>query len=268
MHNDWALLARAPENHPSCFTTNFDSYFKLLDVNTMREAFLVDGVPLVKNKITYSKVRRPICLTEKNRFVLAEIIDLYSPFGVLDPYSGSMATALGCVLTSRKCISLESDAVCFMEASQRLYNFLQADRLNNQMSFRNEDVPDIVGCARNEVKNSDAFCDKYHEEVFDDQHHVDCNIHDVEHILESIPHHSTVRERDTQDVEAHHQYSNIINSDDLPVNTGITKADDDLDELRKDTAALKQYKATYASGDSTTAFDSPCSGQMRDGMSI
>lgn len=79
--------------------------------------------------------------------------------------------------------------------------------------MKTKGVTNTVGCAENEVKDSDALGDYYRKGLSDDQRQLGCDDHNIAHVFESIPHHTTALERDTKDGEKNNNISNLNNDD-------------------------------------------------------
>lgn len=75
-------------------------------------------------------------MTEKNPCMLAEIIDMVTPEqgAVLDPYAGTLSTALGCLKAHRSCISIEKRDDCFTEGMLRLRRVVSPVSLEKYIS--------------------------------------------------------------------------------------------------------------------------------------
>lgn len=133
MMTDYALLARAPGDHPKNFTPDFDSAFHQLPITGKRRSTILQNIPYVKNKLTFHNTRMPVCLTEKNVDLIHELVDLFCPIqgSVLDPFGGAFSTAVACMNSSRSCVSLEADERAYRASFNRLTMVLEVQ--NNQL---------------------------------------------------------------------------------------------------------------------------------------
>lgn len=119
---EFAMVAQAPGPHPDGFRPDFDSPFHLINCDMKRRFSALYNVPVTSCKLTPAKSKSPFRTTEKSIALLTEILDMFVPEGgyVMDPYAGTLATAIACLQSKRKCISIEKDPACFREAYARL----------------------------------------------------------------------------------------------------------------------------------------------------
>lgn len=120
--SEFAMVAVAQGPRSDGFLPDFDSPFHLINCQMKRRFAAVYNVPVSKNKLMYSKSKSPIRVEEKSIELLTEILDIFIPGDgvVMDPYAGTLTTAIACMQSGRRCFSIEKDAVCFSEALARL----------------------------------------------------------------------------------------------------------------------------------------------------
>lgn len=119
---EFALIAKAPGLHPERFKPEYSSPFHLVNCSLKRRFSAIYNVPVPRSKLTYPNSKSPIRVEEKSVDLLAEILDLFVPEegSVLDPYAGTLTTAIACMSSKRTCECIEKDPSCFREAHARL----------------------------------------------------------------------------------------------------------------------------------------------------
>lgn len=190
MMTDYALLAKAPGDHPAGFTPDFDSRFHLLNCTGTRRSMVLDKIPFVKNKLTYLNTRMPVRMTEKNINLISEMVDLYSPINgsVIDPYGGVLTTPLSCFYMSRRCVVMEADSRCYKEGLRRLNQVMdrivrskfKAEVVNVeekvQQSARNDQNGTIHDGSKNKgvgtISDDKTSCAQIHEQSKEDVNYV------------------------------------------------------------------------------------------------
>lgn len=107
IRTDYVLIVGAPSEHPSRLAPEFNQMFNLLYINFRRDSYIIDGIAFVKNELWYTGTRNFNFLIQKNRFMIPEVMNIHNIFGAVskDPYTGSMSTALSCILTRGKYVS-------------------------------------------------------------------------------------------------------------------------------------------------------------------
>ena len=118
----FALIAKAPGEHPGGFLPNFDSSHALIESSASRRQSCIDSVPFVRHKLNRPNSRSPYRTNEKSHSLLSEMIDLFTPIhgSVLDPYAGTLSTAIAAMRVGRTCTVVERDQDCFLAALHRL----------------------------------------------------------------------------------------------------------------------------------------------------
>lgn len=111
MMADYALLVRAPVEHPNGFVQNFEYEFRQLPCSATRRSMILNNIPFFNTKLTCENNLMPGSLTEKKINLIAELIDLCFPMGgaILDPFAGPFSRPIGCSDTMRRCVAVESD---------------------------------------------------------------------------------------------------------------------------------------------------------------
>ncbi len=117
------VVARIPGLHPDGFVPKFDTAFNLIECSWTRRAPIVTNVDPPKNKLCFLESRKPVRMSEKPVKLLAEVIDLFvSPYGTtLDLFAGTMTLPIAALQSSRRCVAIEQDKVCFDLSIDRLY---------------------------------------------------------------------------------------------------------------------------------------------------
>ena len=118
----FAVIAKAPGDHPGGFMPDFDASYSFIQSCASRRQSAIDSVPFVKHKLTRLKSRSPYRTSEKPHSLLSELIDLFTPpqGSVLDPFAGTLSTAIASMRVGRACTVVERDSDCYNAAFHRL----------------------------------------------------------------------------------------------------------------------------------------------------
>lgn len=99
----FSIIGKTPGTHPVGFDPYFVSEYRMISSSTIRRNSAVYIVPETQSKITYPNSKAPIGMEEKHGSLLEEMMDTFFPPSgiVMDPYSGTIYTALGCLISKR-----------------------------------------------------------------------------------------------------------------------------------------------------------------------
>ncbi len=122
--NEYCVVARLHGVHPDGFNPNFNSSYNLIRCDRFRSSSIVTNVELPKNRLCYPNTRKPLRLSEKPVNLMSEILDLFVPaYGsAVDLFGGTLTLPISALKTSRRCIAVEKDKVCFDTAVDRLHS--------------------------------------------------------------------------------------------------------------------------------------------------
>lgn len=132
-HSDIALICRSPGEHPTGFhpfrstACESDSDVSEESDNTICRAHFASflNVSACRKKLKRPRSSSPIFSWERNHDVISRIVQTFCPFEglVIDPHPGPLSSALACLKTRRKCISItpEYDDIKFAQGRLRIH---------------------------------------------------------------------------------------------------------------------------------------------------
>lgn len=178
---DFVLIAKALGPHPEGFQPKFDTKFNLINCSSTRRRCVVNNVPFVKHKLMKKNSNSPFRTSEKPIGLLSEIIDLFTPFGgsEIDPFAGTLTTAISALRTNRHCVVVEKDLDCFEAALDRLFVIANIQRERSIKAMAPTQLEDdIILLATKKGKTNRQF--KYDIEEFEDKadESKSCNLED------------------------------------------------------------------------------------------
>jgi len=116
------VVGWTPGTHPQGFKTDFTSEYTLINCTHARKFNVIDNVPVPRRKLRYKGKRKFVRVEEKSTLLISELLQTFSPDGgrILDPFAGTMTTAVACMAKKRHCTVIEPDIECYRLAVERL----------------------------------------------------------------------------------------------------------------------------------------------------
>ncbi len=129
------LVARYSTDTPK-FNPDFQSHFNLVNCSNRRNCSVMFNIQKPSSKLCKPNSRIPFYSDELSPFMLAELIDLFTPKDgkVLDPFSGTMTTSIAAMHVGRRCVCIERNSDCYNAAVGRLRKNLPSSNNINQSS--------------------------------------------------------------------------------------------------------------------------------------
>ncbi len=163
-----ALVAQLPSGNRESFEPNFDTPFNLVNCSNSRRCGVMYNISDPKSKLYKPETRVPFHPEELSPFMLSELIDLFTPQNgrVLDPFAGTMTSAIAAMQTGRTCICVERNDLCYNESFNRLRSYLPsstniinldpASLLNKKKASNNltNDINDVSSLTTKETPDS------------------------------------------------------------------------------------------------------------------
>lgn len=118
--HDWALISKAPGDHPSGFLQDLESLYNFIRSSVSRRQYGVEFVPFVKHKLIRLGLKSFVqCKWKASHPTLRTLFTL--PGGSsLDPYSAIITFAIATMRVRIKCTVVEQDSDCHKYAVIRL----------------------------------------------------------------------------------------------------------------------------------------------------
>lgn len=120
--SEMAIVCWSPGRHRDNFRTDFVSEYTLIKCSHKRKFAVIDNIPVPRQKLQFPNRKKPVRVEEKSTLLLSELMKTFCPEEghVLDPYAGTMTTAIACMATGRPCTVVEADPQCYKHAFSRL----------------------------------------------------------------------------------------------------------------------------------------------------
>ena len=133
-----AIVCWSPCRHHNTFRTDFVSEYTLIKCSHKRKFAVIDNIPVPRQKLQFPNRKKPVRVEEKSTLLLSELMKTFCPEEghVLDPYAGTMTTAIACMVTGRPCTVVEADPQCYKHAFSRLVQI--ADKYMEQHGNKRE----------------------------------------------------------------------------------------------------------------------------------
>lgn len=162
---DYVLIAQNSGDHSQGFKPDLKSTFSFVDCSNTRRLATMFNAKAPRRKLRKGNTRVPYMTKELSAMVLSEFIDMYCPQNgiVMDPYAGTMTTAMAALRTGRQSIVIERQRNLFSDAVLRLRSLLPGSTFSLPSDVINLDVQMVDTTTDDQQLRQEDECDSSQE---------------------------------------------------------------------------------------------------------
>ena len=173
-----AIIGRKKGVREDGFKIDMESEYEHIKCSYPRRVAVIDNIPPPEKRLTFPNSKRPVRTDELNHFTLMEVLQTFCPRGgrVLDLYAGTLSMSTACLLTERKCISVEADEECVLLEVKRLNEVCENMTSTDEPTCRMSDTERHLlrrNVVRAPIQNEESIGDDGNTDVESDDGRMD-----------------------------------------------------------------------------------------------